>query len=190
MRCFIAIELPENIKEFFARIVSLQLPLQGVNIVQKENFHITLKFLGEIEEKLIPEITQTLKNIACEVFPFTLKITHPGVFPDKYKPRVIWIGTEDTEIIKELAKKIDESMASLGFQREERDFKSHITMARVKNPKNGKYLFERITKHFSSQKGLYPLNFTVREFVLMKSTLTPKGSIYSILEKFPLVKCR
>lgn len=185
MRSFIAIELPENLKEFLTKIVSLPLPLQGVNIVPKENFHITLKFLGEVEEKLIPQITQILENIATEFSPFTLKIAHPGVFPDEYKPRVIWMGTENTEVLKGLAKRIDEGMESLGFQREERDFKSHITLARVKNPKHGKYLFEKIIKQFSFQeKDPHLLNFTVKEFVLMKSTLTSKGSIYSVLKRF------
>lgn len=187
MRSFIAIELPDNIKEFLTKIVSLQLPLQDVNIVQKENLHITLKFLGEVEERLIPQVTQALENIATEFSPFTLKITHPGVFPDKYKPRVIWMGTENTETLKELAKKLDESMEALGFQREERDFKSHITLARVKNPENGKYLFGKIIKQFSFQKqNSHLLSFSVKEFVLMKSTLTPKGSIYSVLKRFPL----
>lgn len=187
MRCFIAIELPENLKEFLAKIIFLQSPLQGVNIVQKENFHITLKFLGEVEERLIPEIIQTLENIATEFSPFTLKITHPGVFPDKYKPRVIWMGTENTELLKELAKKIDEGMEYLGFKREEREFKSHITLARVKNLKNGRYLFEKIVKQFGCQEqNFHLLNFLIKEFVLMKSTLTSKGSIYSVLKRFPL----
>ncbi len=187
MRSFVAIELPENIKEFLTGIVSPEFPLQGVNIVSKENFHITLKFLGDVGEKLIPEIIQILRNVATEFFPFILKITHPGIFPDKYKPRVIWMGTENTETLKKLARRIDEAMENLGFKREERDFKSHITLARIKNPKNGKYLFEKIRKQFSSlDVNSHSLNFTVKEFVLMKSTLTSKGSIYSVLERFSL----
>lgn len=184
MRVFVAIELPEEIKEFLAGLTAFQFSIDGVNVVQKNNFHITLKFLGEVEEKLIPDIINALKAVAGEFSRFTLKITHPGVFPDGVKPRVIWIGTENIDTLKALAKRIDEEMSFLGFQREEREFTSHITLARVKNHKNGKYFFEKIRRKFYETPQHF--QFEVREFVLMKSTLTPKGSIYSVLERFPL----
>lgn len=186
MRLFIAIELPEEIKKFLAELTSFNSPIDGVNIVQKENFHITLKFLGEVEEKIIPDLISTLKFLSREFSDFKLKITTPGVFPDKIKPRVIWIGTENIDELRRLAKRIDEEISILGFQREEREFKSHITLARVKNHRNGKYFFEKILKKFSEKS--FDFQFEVKEFVLMKSTLTPKGSIYSVLERFPLLK--
>ncbi|WP_353685871.1 RNA 2',3'-cyclic phosphodiesterase [Thermodesulfovibrio sp. 3462-1] len=186
MRLFIAIELPQQVREFLADLTNFKSSIDGVNIVPKENFHITLKFLGEVEEKIIPSLTYTLKSLSNEFSNFTLKITTPGVFPDKIKPRVIWIGTENTEILKRLTKRIDEETSSLGFQREERQFKSHITLARVKNYRNGKYFFEKILKKFSEKS--FDFQFEVKEFVLMKSILTPKGSIYSVLERFPLLK--
>lgn len=186
MRLFIAIEIPDGIKNFLYQLISLKTSLDGVSIVQKENFHITLKFLGEVNEGLIPDITNTLRKISSEFSSFTLKITYPGVFPDKFKPRVIWIGTEDTDILKEMAKRIDEGMEFYGFKREERGFKSHITLARVKNFHNGKYLFEKVSKRFWEESP--QLQFHVEGFVLMKSTLTPKGSIYEVLQRFPLVK--
>lgn len=182
MRVFVAIEIPENIKEVFAQLTALKSHLQGVNIVQKENFHITLKFLGEVKESLITEINQALKEVANEFASFSLKITYPGVFPDIKNLRIIWIGTENTDTLKRLAKRIDEQMYLLGFQREEREFKSHITLARVKNTKNGNYFFEKIVRKFSEESP--HLQFQVKDFVLMKSTLTPKGSIYSVLERF------
>jgi len=186
MRIFIAIELPEELKNFLGELTTFKSTIEGLNIVQKDNFHITLKFLGEVEEKLIPDITDTLKNIANEFSKFTLKITRPGAFPDRVKPRVIWIGTENTDTLKELAKRIDEELSRLGFQKEAREFKSHITLARVKNFKNGKYVFDKILKNFSEKSPQF--QFQVRDFVLMKSTLTPKGSIYSVLERFHLLK--
>lgn len=207
MRLFIAIEIPENIKEFLLKIIPINLPLDGVNVVQKQNLHITLKFLGEVEESLIPDIKETLKSISGEFSAFTLKITRPGVFPDKFKPRVIWIGTENTDTLKTIAKRIDENLHKYGFEKEQREFKAHITLARVKNFQNGRYLFERILKAFKDKitseisvkkkfssydivetiENSSPIKFSVTEFVLMKSTLTPKGSIYNVLERFPLV---
>lgn len=186
MRCFIAIELPENLKEYLSALIPLKAQLDGVNLVQKDNFHITLKFLGEVEEKKIPEVIEQLKQIASEFSSFDLKITMPGVFPNKEKPRVIWIGTGNTDVLVEIAKKIDKAMETKGFKTEERAFTSHITVARVKNYRNGKYLFEKIMKEFLSRKPDFV--FSVKDFALMKSTLTPKGSIYSVLERFSLGK--
>ncbi|MCX7987907.1 MAG: RNA 2',3'-cyclic phosphodiesterase [Thermodesulfovibrio sp.] len=190
MRCFIAIELPEDIKNFIDKLISLNSSVEGVNIVKKDNLHLTLKFLGEVKSELIPTLIKSLNNLANEFSPFNLKISHPGVFPDKIKPRVIWIGLESSKTIRELAAKIDEEMSKHGFEREQRVFKAHITVARVKNPQNGRYIFEKIFKSFREKmlnnSPTKKLDFQVREFVLMKSTLTPKGSIYEVLERFPL----
>ncbi|GAQ95634.1 2'-5' RNA ligase [Thermodesulfovibrio aggregans] len=186
MRLFLAIELPMEVREFLAELTKFQLPMEGINVVQKENFHITLKFLGEVEEKVIPHLINVLRVVAGEFSNFKIKTTHPGVFPDRVKPRVIWIGTENSDTLKLLAKRIDEELSCLGFQREEREFKPHITLARVKNQRNGKYFFEKISKKFSDHPRYF--EFQVKEFALMKSTLTPKGSIYSVLEMFPLLK--
>ncbi|MCX8033795.1 MAG: RNA 2',3'-cyclic phosphodiesterase [Thermodesulfovibrio sp.] len=207
MRCFIAIELSEDIKKFIDKLININFSIEGVSLVKKENLHLTLKFLGEVETELIPKLNKSLNNLANEFSPFILKISHPGVFPDKLKPRIIWIGLESSEVLKELAAKIDEEMSKYGFEREQREFKAHITLARVKNPRNGRYIFEKILKSFKEKalinnsyqkdnKSPYfsnrisekadNLQFQVREFVLMKSTLTPKGSIYEVLERFPL----
>lgn len=187
MRLFVAVEIPNQIKDFLATLLSLKLSFNGVNIVQKENFHITLKFLGEVEDKIIPNIKETLKSLANEFSPFTLKITRPGLFPDKSKPRVIWMGTENTYTLRTIADKIDEKLSSFGFQREQREFKSHITLARVKNYQSGRYLFEKIADKYRERiQNEKTFEFYVREFVLMKSTLTPKGSIYEVLERFEL----
>lgn len=207
MRCFIAIELAEYIKNFIDKLINVNFSIEGVNLVKKDNLHLTLKFLGEVETELIPPLTKSLNNLANEFSPFILKISRPGVFPDKLKPRVIWIGLESSEILKELAAKIDEEMFKYGFEKEKREFKAHITLARVKNPRNGRYIFEKILKSFNekvlinnsyqkdnrspyyssriSEKAIN-LQFQVKELVLMKSTLTPKGSIYEVLERFPL----
>lgn len=190
MRCFIAIELPEDIRNFIDKLISLNSSVEGVNIVKKDNLHLTLKFLGEVEAELIPILIKSLNNLANEFSPFNLKISHPGVFPDKIKPRVIWIGLESSKTIRELVAKVDEEMSKHGFEREQRVFKAHITVARVKNPQNGRYIFEKIFKSFREKmlnnSPTNKLDFQVREFVLMKSTLTPKGSIYEVLERFPL----
>lgn len=190
MRCFIAIELPEDIKIFIDNLINLKSSVDGINFVKKENLHLTLKFLGEVGIDLIPLIVKSLKNLAKEFPPFTLKISHPGVFPDKVKPRVIWMGLEYSEILKDLAVRVDEETYKFCIEKEKREFKSHITIARVKNFQNGIRMFEKICKTFRdnnfTDNDLKKPHFTVKEFVLMKSTLTPGGSIYEVLERFPL----
>lgn len=193
MRLFIALDLPKSLKEILFLLCEQKKVIEGVNIVSKENYHITLKFLGEVSELMIPPITDKLREITRKFNPFFLKISHSGVFPNSQFPRVVWIGVEDDMTIRKLASAIEESLESLGFKREEKEFKSHITLARVKEPRNGRYFFDLINRRFkelsiSHEDFKNSLKFEVKEFVLMKSTLTPKGSIYDVLQRFPLVK--
>lgn len=191
MRCFLAILLPEHIKNLIDSLANLNYPLEGVNLVKKDNLHITLKFLGEVEINLIPSIVDSLKILTKNFSPFSLKISHPGVFPTVSKMRVIWIGLEHSNRLEELANKISEEMNKFNFKRQYREFNAHITIGRVKNLQNGRYLFEKVWKNFKSiiQKiDVHQLSFEVEEFVLMKSTLTPTGSIYEVIERFPFSK--
>lgn len=189
MRLFLAIEIPLSIREFLASLIEPKQTIDGINIVSKQNLHITIKFLGEVEEKLIPKIKEILNPLSREFSPFKLKITRPGVFPDKDKPRVIWIGTENKDVLKDLAKRIDESLSVIGFQKETREFRAHITLARVKNYQNGRYIFEKLVdKYRQISVENRQFEFSVEEFVLMKSTLTPNGSIYEVIERFNLGK--
>lgn len=193
MRLFIAVDLPKSLKELLFLLCEQKKVIEGVNIVSKENLHITLKFLGEVSELMIPDISNKLREIANDFDPFVLKITHTGVFPNLNFPKVVWIGMEKELTIIKLANTIDEKLESLGFKREEKEFKSHITLARVKEPRNGRYFFDLVNRRFrelsiSHKDFKTSLKFEVKEFVLMKSTLTPKGSIYDVLQRFPLVK--
>lgn len=193
MRLFIAVDLPERLKELLSLLIVQKKQTEGVKLVSKENLHITLKFLGEVNEFLIPAISDKLKAIAKAFNPFVLKISHPGAFPNSNFPQVVWLGVENEVTIKKLANTIEESLKSMGFKREERDFKSHITLARVKEPKKGRQFFEAVNARFIELHQGHSdfrasLSFEVKEFVLMKSILTSKGSIYEILQRFPLVE--
>ncbi len=191
MRCFIAILLPEHIKDLIDKIVNLNSPWEGINLVKKDNLHITLKFLGDVENVSIPLLIDSLKNLKKNFSPFVLKISHPGVFPNASKIRVLWIGLAFSATLKELATKISEEMEKFNIKREDRQFNAHITVGRVKNLNNGKFLFEKIWKNFRIIKQEIHennLSFKVEEFVLMKSTLTPDGSIYEVIERFPFSK--
>ena len=146
-----------------------------VKWVEKENLHITLKFLGETDKKT--DIEKKIKEIENRFSPFEVSLKDIGAFPTPKRARILWIGVEEgMEKLCELFKAIDNKTAELGFEEETRKFTPHITFARVKKEKYS--LPENINFSFDP--------FPVNEVVLFKSTLTPKGAIYESLSKIPL----
>src|SRR4030043_596434 len=116
LRCFISIEIPEPIKKDLGEFINI-LRKQNVDVkwVMYDKLHVTLKFLGDTPETLLPKIRESLLNIVISYEPFYIKICTTGVFPNRKHPRVIWIGVEDSEIIKKLKKDIEDSMLLLGY---------------------------------------------------------------------------
>ncbi|OYT60583.1 RNA 2',3'-cyclic phosphodiesterase [Euryarchaeota archaeon ex4484_178] len=163
MRAFIAIEIP-----FTRNIEALQNNIEGrVKLVEKENMHITLKFLGEIDESLIEKIREIVEN--CKVEKFKIKLRNVGFFPNERYIRVIWIGIEDYEPIVKMAKCIDSHLSKMGFKRE-KSYIPHLTVARAKGRVRIKNIQDFMHRDFGDVE--------VREIKIKKSTLTPKGPIY------------
>lgn len=161
MRLFISIDLPNEIEDY---LFKLQDHLTNVN--KTNSFHLTLKFLGEINDP--DQVIDNLTKIKSELF--ELKLSKIGVFPNKKNIRVIWVGVETQQLLFELAKKID---TVLDLKRDF-DFHPHVTLARV----NKKIEFPEIN--------IEPKSFLINEFVLYQSTLTYQGPIYNIIKKFKL----
>lgn len=151
----------------------------NVKIVEPENVHITLKFLGETEETLMEEIESIIKNAVEDVDPFNIQLKGTGVFPNPNYIKVVWIGINQGEKIGEIAHKIDESLSKLRFKKEKRGFSPHLTIARVKSAKNKDKLLQIIEKY----RDVEFANISVNSIKLMKSELTPKGPIYTILKE-------
>lgn len=146
--------------------------------MEEENLHLTLKFLGEVKEERIKEISKILRELSRRFKKFEFSLKNIGAFPDKHSPRVIWVGAEEgREEMIELQKEIEEELVSLGFKKEARGFHPHLTIARVKRKADFKELFRVAYKSRV---------FLIEGLVLFKSTLTPKGPIYEKVEKFPL----
>lgn len=178
LRCFIAIGITDLIKKNIGELLDI-LKKYDVDVkwVVPENIHLTLKFLGKTPDDLLPKIVESLSSLASSYEAFYIKICNTGVFPNKRYPRVIWVGVEDSDIIENLKKDIERSMSLLGFQKEDKAFKPHLTVGRVR-----------------SQKGIISIvneldNFSDREFgivhadriKLMKSDLKPMGAQYTCL---------
>lgn len=188
MRCFIAIDLPEDIKKYLLD-TSKFFKIEGLKHIGPQNFHITLKFLGEIDENIVEKIKNKIKDATTSQKQFFCVIKETGTFPNIEKPRVIWVGVESGHQLEDLAKKINKSLATLDFKEE--SFTSHITIARVK--KLDVVVKENVAAALSEAQKIQlkvkeEAQFKVAEMKLVKSTLTPKGPIYETIATFPFVE--
>jgi len=183
MRTFIAIELPKNIKDSLSQLqAELKSSNADVKWVAPENIHLTLKFLGEIDDKKSEKIIQIIEEVAKGKNKFQVRISLLGAFPKIGSPRVIWVGIEagDKET-KEIAEELEEKIAKIGVPKEKRPFSSHITIGRLRSPLKREILI----KYLKEKSGLGGkiLEFSADKITLFKSTLTPKGPIYEILKE-------
>lgn len=180
-RCFIAIDLNEEIKKELGFFIEELRPIgPELKWIRPENLHITLKFLGEVKEEKIEKIKETLREILKFHRPFTIKIKGTGQFPEGKRPRVIWAGVEDSERLLSLQKDIESSISRLGFKEEERKFTGHITLARLKVPKAIEGLLNKLSDFKEKDFGIQEVN----EIVLMKSDLRPDGARYERMAVF------
>lgn len=174
MRLFIAINLPEEWKNALAELQSsIEWLGRGVRWVQPRGMHLTLKFLGEVPEERLAEITAGLQR-ACEgIASFEMRMKGTGCFPTSRRPRVYWAGLNGGKPLLELQARVENEIEPLGFPREKRDFTPHLTIARIKEPA-GK---ERLT-HALLDYQLESDVVQVREVLLMQSILKPTGAEY------------
>ncbi len=183
IRTFVAVDLEDP--KIAAKIEEVQRGIEatdnGVKLVEPENLHITLKFLGSVDEALVPEIVRVLEG--PDIGPFRAKLFGVGAFPNMTRPRVIWVGVEEgrEELIR-LIRWVDSRLRRLGFPKEDREPHPHLTIARVKWLRDSQSLKRILSSLLSTEFG----EIEVREIRLKKSTLTPKGPIYETLASFPL----
>lgn len=173
VRTFIAVELPDEIREKISRIQ----PGFGLKsgIVARDNIHITLKFLGEVQDAKVEKIKAALDGIKTSSF--QAHVRGVGVFPNLGYIRVIWAGVaEGADKFVELSSAVESALVPLGFAKEKK-FTPHATIARVKSVADKNALTARIKELADAEFG----TFTVGEVKLKKSTLTPKGAIYEDL---------
>jgi len=184
IRAFIAIELPETIKSSIetiqARLKSLELPLRWVRV---ENIHLTMKFLGDIEEIEIESIESVLRDSVKMQAPLTLSAKGVGVFPGIRRPRVLWVGIHDHETgLAGLQKSIENQLHRIGYSKEGRPFKGHLTVGRAKGYVDERKLKEALDSFLAFESSL----FTVNEFFIFRSVLKQGGPEYTKLIRIPL----
>lgn len=179
VRTFISVDLPQEYHESIAEIQS-RLKDFNVKLVKPELVHITLKFLGEIEDDRVQEIANSLDNIDCE--PFNATIAKVGVFPKPKYPKVVWLGAEGD--FKTLHANVESVLKGFNLEEDNRKFSAHATIARVKRlPNQDKNSF---LKTLDEIKDIEIGSMWVDTVKLKKSTLTPEGPIYETLHEVKL----
>ncbi len=183
-RAFVAIDLPERVR---AALGAAQQTLKSYGVrakwVRLPSIHLTLKFLGNIDAGLTDEIAEAMAASAKGRDGLTLAAKGIGVFPHARRPRVIWAGLSgQLEVLKSLAETLDAHLADLGFPRETRAFKGHLTLGRVK----AKIVADRLQAAMHELETFETDGFEVSQFILYKSELRPSGAVYSRVKEVPL----
>ena len=182
LRTFIALPLPSELKEQMARVQSeLRNADADVKWDSRDKFHITLKFLGDTDSSLLPELSEALRKSIGEFRSFDLAYEGVGGFPNVSRPKVIWIGTKPSEEVQRLQAVVEQTCTSLGFSQEERAFHAHITLGRVKGNRG----LDRLTATLNSVT-FGPSIARCTEIHIMRSDLKPSGSVYTLLNSIPL----
>ena len=168
LRLFIAIQLPEDIRENLALICR---GLPGVRWTAPENLHLTLHFLGEVEAEARLDLCDALDSLESPVF--ELSLNGVGRFISEKKPRALWVGIEKVDVLFDLHKKIERIVSAAGFKADRREFHPHITIARPKTVPEG-----RLNQYMELYSDFSSSPFEVKEIYLMSSILKPQGAIY------------
>ena len=183
IRTFICVDIPESVKR---RIAELQHELRRTQAraswVKPANIHLTLKFLGDVPESKMPVVGEAVNRATGSHSPFQVTVSGAGCFPSARDPRVFWVGVEDTMGgVEALRQALEDELAAAGFAREAKKSKPHLTIARIRDPRNSRHLAEELLKI-----GFAPETFTANEVIVMRSDLTPQGSIYTPQAVLPL----
>lgn len=176
-RLFVAIDLPDAIKN---QLETLLTGVPGAKWVKRNQLHLTLRFIGEVETPRLQEIKQALKAVRAE--PFTMTLQGVGRFPPKGAPRVMWVGAAAPSGLVQLQRGIEEAVVGVGIPAEDRPFSAHITLARLKSPPPPESVEQYLAQHSAFQTEAMPIS----EFILYSSVLSPQGPTYRPEARFAL----
>ena len=179
LRCFVAVDIDEEIRATVGVFLeTLRREVRGVKWVRPENLHLTLKFLGSVDPGTVAGIGAALDAAVAGKAPFTLHFRGAGLFPERGRPRVLWIGIDGgADGMASLAAAVDEVLAPLGFPPESRPFVPHLTIGRVKDLRNTGVLAAAMDDSADMEWGESPVD----RVHLVRSELFPSGPRYSIL---------
>jgi 2'-5' RNA ligase len=153
-----------------------------VRWVRPEAIHLTLKFFGDIPETAVECIAGIVEKAVAGAGPLTFSICRTGVFPDQRRPRILWLGMDgDVPRLLRFQKEIEGGLGIAGFPAEERPFRPHLTLARIKSPRG----LTGLERALEKGEGYAAGQFTAAGIGLIRSELTPRGAVYTKLKWFP-----
>jgi len=184
IRSFIAISLPEELKEslgeFQARLKKAQ---ADVKWVRPASLHITLRFLGYLTPEEVEKAGKALEKVAQKFSPFTIQLEGYGTFPERGRPRVIWTGiTLGKDQLAQISQQLEKCLDDFGFPPADKPFSPHLTLGRIKTGKNLNNLIEYLNKEGNKIYG----KFLAKSIILFKSELRPEGARYSVIKQVGL----
>lgn len=178
VRCFVAIEISQPVQALLKPVQThLQSEIRKAAWTKLGNFHLTLKFLGDVPVEAIDAVGEAVRNLAAPQAPFSLVFGGIGAFPTLNRPRVIWIGVKHgAETVTHLAKAVNRELKPLGFPIDNR-FHPHLTLGRLRMPMNLQPL-KNVLRKYDTIDGA---TVNVTEITFMQSQLQPNGAIYTPL---------
>lgn len=179
MRMFVAIGLPAGVRDRAEEVQrALRPAARGLKWVSAHNFHLTVKFLGEVEPDQLAALQHELEGCARGSSPFSLEVEGLGAFPNLRRPRVVWLGVKgEVDSLQQLVKRVDKSLRPLGFEPEKGRFTAHLTLARARQPAPAPELEKALLAGSTVQIG----TFSVGELRLMRSSLGGPEPIYEVV---------
>lgn len=183
IRTFIALEIPDEALSEVVKIRDENYREQSrIKWEPVEKLHLTLKFLGDTEEKLVDKISNDISNIISNNSVPNLSFSGFGIFKRNGQAKILWIGIKEDQKLLDLVNSIEDVCSNYGFPKEKRSFKPHITILRIRGHEDLDKLYNLSHVKFE------PINFTSSAITFFKSELKPFGSTYTALQKFYLKK--
>ena len=182
---FCAFELPEALRSRInqhSSKVREAVPDAAASWSRPENIHLTVKFFGNVDQSRVPVISAAAARVVKEFSPIQIEVGKTGVFPRPSRPQVLWIGIDDRSgVLSKLQERLENEFALEGFPKEDRAFRPHLTIARIRRPQNADRLAEvHLGLEFSA------VAVGLSELILFRSELNPRGSKYTAISRHRL----
>ena len=185
-RLFVAVELPQTVRAKIGQHIARlrrELPDARASWIREQNLHLTLKFFGDIPVGKVEAVSGALRAAANDVPAFEIELGGCGAFPSRGKPNVLWIGIKDPSgDLHRLFEALEKECAQARFDRERRPFHPHLTIARLRDPRDAKLLAE---SHQTT--GFETVSFKAADVCLIRSELSSQGSRYTVLARHDLI---
>ena len=177
IRTFVSIEIPDK--------TSLDNPLadlrtlKGIRTSPAEQIHITLRFIGDVDESKIDVIADCVARAVKGTKPFKIKVSGAGAFPKRERPSVVWIGASPQNVMSNIAERLGRNLQEAGIGFDSKPFKSHVTIGRCRDPVD-------LSEFFDKYIDMEFCEFECTEILVMKSVLGPKGAKHTVLRRVSL----